>query len=107
MDYDDNEDYKKTWCYCGQPSYGQMIHCDHESCSIEWFHCHCLRIRKIPKGTEIFKLPEATKKGKKTKKINHHYGLSYIIYHNQIPAVITNVNPSYDHLSKFSLITYF
>ena len=68
MDYDDNEDYKKTWCYCGQPSYGQMIHCDHESCSIEWFHCDCLRIRKIPKGTwrcpSCWKLPKKAKRQK-------------------------------------------
>ena len=70
MDYDDNEDYKKTWCYCGQPSYEQMIHCDHKSCSIEWFHCDCLRIKKNSKRyMEMSKLSEASKKGKKTKKI--------------------------------------
>ena len=47
----DKEDYEKLWCYCNQPSYGQMIQCEHSSCTIEWFHCDCLRIRKIPKGS--------------------------------------------------------
>ena len=47
----DEEDYDKVWCYCSQPSYGEMIFCENESCSIQWFHCDCLRIRKIPKDS--------------------------------------------------------
>ena len=66
-DDDDNEDYEKLWCYCNQPSYGEMIFCDHTSCPIKWFHCDCLRIRKIPKGS--WKCPSCRKlpKDKKTK----------------------------------------
>ena len=68
---DDEEDYQKTWCYCNQPSYGEMIFCDNESCSIQWFHCDCLRIRKIPKSSwrcpSCRKLPQKAAKSKKSK----------------------------------------
>ena len=46
----DSEDYEKSWCYCNQPSYGTMIGCDNTECSIQWFHCDCLRLRHPPKG---------------------------------------------------------
>ena len=49
-DAEDEEDYEKLWCFCQQPSFGRMIHCDDERCTIIWFHCECLRIRSIPKG---------------------------------------------------------
>ena len=42
---EDTEDYSKVWCYCSQPSFGTMIECDNAQCSIQWFHCDCLRIR--------------------------------------------------------------
>ena len=58
-DVEDNEDYDKVWCYCNQPSYGEMILCDNKSCHIKWFHCDCLRIRKVPKG--IWKCPSCRK----------------------------------------------
>ena len=47
---DDDEDYEKLWCFCQQPSFGRMIQCDDEQCTITWFHCECLRIRSVPKG---------------------------------------------------------
>ena len=64
----DEEDYQKVWCYCNQPSYGDMIFCENESCTIKWFQCECLRIRKIPKGT--WRCPSCRKlpKSRKTKK---------------------------------------
>ena len=27
-----------TYCICSQVSFGEMIACDNEDCSIEWFH---------------------------------------------------------------------
>ena len=39
--------------YCGQPSYGQMIMCNHKDCKIVWFHFDCLRIRCPPKTKGI------------------------------------------------------
>ena len=47
----DEEDYKKVWCYCSQPSRGEIIFCENDSCTIKWFHCDCMRIRKISKGS--------------------------------------------------------
>ena len=37
-------------CYCKQPESGDMIGCDFPTCSIEWFHQSCLRIKTVPKG---------------------------------------------------------
>ena len=44
------EDPDATWCYCGGPSYGNMVCCDNSECSIQWFHFKCLRIHSTPKG---------------------------------------------------------
>ena len=27
-----DEDMSKLWCYCNEPSYGEMIHCDNDKC---------------------------------------------------------------------------
>ena len=62
----DDEDYEKQWCYCAQPSFGQMILCDDKACPIQWFHCKCLRIRGKPKGK--WYCPGCAKKKKRTKK---------------------------------------
>ena len=49
-DVKDAEDYEKSWCYSNQPSFGTMIGCDNIDCTIQWFHCDCLRVRCPPKG---------------------------------------------------------
>lgn len=46
---DENEN-GRLWYYCNQPSWGEMIMCDHKNCTIQWFHFDCLRIRGPPKG---------------------------------------------------------
>ncbi len=28
----------------------QLIGCDGDNCSVEWFHLKCLRIKRVPKG---------------------------------------------------------
>ena len=43
------KDPEKLWCYCAQPSYGKMVCCDNSTCTIQWFHSDCLRIRYPPK----------------------------------------------------------
>ncbi len=42
----------KTYCYCNEPEdeSRDMIGCDNSSCSIEWFHIDCLKIKSIPSG---------------------------------------------------------
>ena len=66
---DDQEDYETAWCYCSQPSFGTMIKCDNAKCTIQWFHCECLRIRHPPKGKwycpACRKLPQFTRKQKR------------------------------------------
>ena len=47
---EDTEDPEKLWCFCAQPSYGKMVCCDNSTCTIQWFHFDCLRIRCPPKG---------------------------------------------------------
>lgn len=78
QEIDRNEDYEKAWCFCCQPSFGTMIKCDNDNCTIEWFHCECLRIRGSPKGKwycpacrrlpQLSKKPKPVKKTKPTKK---------------------------------------
>ena len=43
------EDPDKSWCYCGEPTYGKMIMCEHKCCTIQLFHSDCLRIWCPPK----------------------------------------------------------
>jgi len=31
---DESEDMSKLWCYCNEPSFGEMIQCDNGKCSI-------------------------------------------------------------------------
>jgi len=68
---DEDEDITKLWCYCQEPSFGDMILCDNEECPIKWFHFDCLRIRCPPKNRwycpSCRKLPQFTK-GKGSKK---------------------------------------
>jgi len=47
MPIDPNE---PRFCTCRQVSYGQMIGCDNNECSIEWFHFTCVGLVEKPKG---------------------------------------------------------
>ena len=72
----EEEDPEKSWCYCGEPSYGEMIMCEHEGCSIQWFHFDCLRIRCPPKTKwycpSCRNLPKSTTKSNKRKHSDTH-----------------------------------
>ena len=37
---------EQGYCYCGKPSYGEMIGCDGETCKLEWvrFRSHTLYV---------------------------------------------------------------
>ena len=63
---DDAEDPTKLWCYCSQPTYGNMVLCDNYECTIQWFHFDCLRIHCPPKGKwycpSCSKLPQFRRK---------------------------------------------
>uniref|UniRef100_A0AC35TSR0 PHD-type domain-containing protein n=1 Tax=Rhabditophanes sp. KR3021 TaxID=114890 RepID=A0AC35TSR0_9BILA len=38
------------YCYCHRVSFGDMIGCDNDDCSLEWFHFKCVDIKIKPKG---------------------------------------------------------
>jgi len=44
-EYDPNE---PRYCYCGRPSYGEMVMCENTYCDREWFHVDCLGEKKLP-----------------------------------------------------------
>jgi len=39
-----------VYCLCQQVSFGEMIGCDNDKCSIEWFHFECVSLKSKPKG---------------------------------------------------------
>jgi len=47
----DAEVDEKAYCYCHQISYGDMVACDNEECTREWFHLPCIGMTSAPKGT--------------------------------------------------------
>ena len=55
---EDNDSYcpekshsEDIFCVCKSEDDGsEMIMCEAENCSIEWFHIRCLNIRRVPKG---------------------------------------------------------
>ena len=38
------------YCFCRQVAFGNMVACDNEECAIEWFHCSCVNLTKMPKN---------------------------------------------------------
>ncbi|WVR03501.1 hypothetical protein IAU60_000492 [Kwoniella sp. DSM 27419] len=56
----------KTYCTCGQVSYGEMIGCDDDNCEIEWYHLACLDLDKTPEGNWI--CPRCVERRKKQPK---------------------------------------
>jgi len=44
---EEEEDYTKLWCYCNEPSFGEMVCCENK-CIVKWFHFDCLKIRFAP-----------------------------------------------------------
>ncbi|CAI4231694.1 unnamed protein product [Auanema sp. JU1783] len=46
----DSDDNCRSWCFCGSPSYGQMVACDNKQCRYQWFHYGCVGVESIPKG---------------------------------------------------------
>jgi len=40
-----------VYCICNQVAFGEMISCDNEDCTIEWFHYACVGLTKEPRGS--------------------------------------------------------
>lgn len=49
-DEDDEVDEQddRAYCYCSQPSYGEMVGCENSECPREWFHISCLGLKTVP-----------------------------------------------------------
>lgn len=48
---DENDVYdpdEPTYCYCDRVSFGQMVGCDGEHCTREWFHLGCVGLKVAP-----------------------------------------------------------
>ncbi|KII88868.1 hypothetical protein PLICRDRAFT_175126 [Plicaturopsis crispa FD-325 SS-3] len=39
---------ERPYCYCHQPSYGEMVACDDADCEREWFHLGCVGLTEPP-----------------------------------------------------------
>ncbi|GAA6020882.1 hypothetical protein JCM8202_005481 [Rhodotorula sphaerocarpa] len=48
MPIDPNE---PVYCYCNRVSFGEMIACENDDCSREWFHLECVGLDRAPEGT--------------------------------------------------------
>ncbi|GAA5968460.1 hypothetical protein JCM11641_007643 [Rhodosporidiobolus odoratus] len=48
MPIDPNE---PVYCYCQRVSFGEMIACENEDCSREWFHLDCVSLDAAPEGS--------------------------------------------------------
>ena len=48
-----SENEGQIWCICekGGSAYGDMVECCNNSCSIKWFHLHCISLITALKGT--------------------------------------------------------
>ena len=44
------ENNRKINCFCGKPSFGNMIACDNTKCKFEWFHYFRINITRAVKG---------------------------------------------------------
>ncbi|SCW02451.1 LAFE_0F06722g1_1 [Lachancea fermentati] len=45
-----NEYGEALYCYCNQVAYGEMVGCDGDNCTLEWFHLPCIGLETLPKG---------------------------------------------------------
>ncbi|TKR64564.1 hypothetical protein L596_025074 [Steinernema carpocapsae] len=43
-----------TYCTCNRISFGDMIGCDNDKCTIEWFHFECVNLKTKPKGKKWY-----------------------------------------------------
>lgn len=61
---EEDEDYdadEPRYCYCDGVSYGEMVGCDMDSCSREWFHLKCVGLQKAPSKNGMSNTPEVRK----------------------------------------------
>lgn len=47
---DEDEEDTRTWCFCNEKSYGEMVRCDNPDCTLRWFHYPCIGMVEPPTG---------------------------------------------------------
>ena len=53
-DHTDSTDEEGPWCICQQYiEDSELIGCDNEQCSIQWYHISCLNLIQVPEGKWI------------------------------------------------------
>lgn len=50
----------EVYCYCGGPDVGDMLGCDREECTYQWFHLSCLNLKTFPKS-KVWYCPDCRK----------------------------------------------
>ncbi|EED78479.1 predicted protein [Postia placenta Mad-698-R] len=43
---------EERWCFCNQVSFGVMVACDNENCTLQWFHLGCVGLTEAPADDE-------------------------------------------------------
>ena len=60
----------QLYCYCQGPEEGDMVGCDNPSCTFQWFHLKCLKLKSLPQSKlwycpDCKKLPDLKRRKKK------------------------------------------
>ncbi|KAG5365393.1 Chromatin modification-related protein [Yarrowia sp. C11] len=62
------EDDEVLYCFCQQPSFGEMVACDNDDCQYEWFHYDCVGLAEPPQGVWFCPSCSKGRKGDKKKR---------------------------------------
>lgn len=46
-----------VWCLCAGPEEGQMVACDNQNCTIQWYHFHCVGLVDTPSADTAWFCP--------------------------------------------------
>jgi hypothetical protein len=63
-EHDPDDPDEPKYCYCNRGSYGEMIACDNDHCSREWFHLGCTGLGEAPGEEEKWYCRECRPKGR-------------------------------------------
>lgn len=64
-EHDPDDPNEPKYCYCQRGSYGEMVACDNEGCTKEWFHLGCTELREAPGEDESWFCRECRPRMKK------------------------------------------
>lgn len=56
---EDDDPEEPRYCYCNGVSYGEMVACDSDDCSREWFHLACVGLKVAPGSKSEYRIPRS------------------------------------------------